>query len=500
MPSTLTSKTGCLSLEFRVELPVRTQNCQPCHGLGDPGSVERPIGERPSLVRAEAIDRRDDAVDVEQGVDLAAVLDFLRTPGGSSSSVASLTNCGIPTPALLGFTSPLQVIIVSNHRGTPNFDPRREPVQIQCPGMSPVVGAGERTSGSMRTDAVEYDLVVVGGGIGGLSTAALANRRGLRVALLESHSRLGGCAGYFPRGVYTFDAGATALMGLGPDEPIGALLKRIGVAFEATRTPTYRVHLPDRTLDVEPDRLAFEAASSLAFPGKATARRIFWRLQEAVGTKLFGVASRVPRLPIGNLGDVVHDLKILGPSGLVAASTWVVTVLDVLRLLGLDRDVPFRSLIAMLLQDTAQAGPETVPFANAATCLQAYRMGMSRPKGGMQALAEGIGQAFAEQGGDLRTSTIVDRVEPLETEGFAVTRPHAATCSVRDTPRLGVWPSRASPRGRGPERRVGRRRCPIDASCRVCIRRARPPRRSARPSDASPARGGTRRGQRDRRV
>jgi len=32
----------------------------------------------------------------------------------------------------------------------------------------------------------------------------------------------------------------------------------------------------------------------------------------------------------------------------------------------------------MLLQDTAQAGPETVPFANAAACLQAYRLGIAR--------------------------------------------------------------------------------------------------------------------------
>ena len=275
------------------------------------------------------------------------------------------------------------------------------------------------------------DLVVVGAGFGGLATAALAEVRGMKVTLLESHSRLGGCAGYFDRGPYTFDAGATALMGLGLGEPIGGLLERIGVEFEGVRTPAYRVHLPDRTLDIGPDRRAFEAASAEAFSGKDSARRLFWRLQEAVGTKLFEVAGRVPRLPIRSIADVAHDLKILGPGGLLAASTWVGTVLDVLRLLGLDRDVPFRSLVAMLLQDTAQAGPETVPFANAAACLQAYRMGMSRPRGGMQALAEGIGQAFARHGGDLRTSTIVDRVEPLEDGGFAVTTRRRARILTR---------------------------------------------------------------------
>ena len=265
-----------------------------------------------------------------------------------------------------------------------------------------------------------FDLVVVGGGMGGLATAALANRRGMKVALLESHTRLGGCAGYFPRGIYTFDAGATALMGLGSDEPIGLLLSRIGVEFEAERTSAYRVHLPDRTLDIVPDSGAFLEASAAAFPGKDSPGRRFWRLQEAVGETLFRVAGQVPRLPVRSLADVGHDLKILGLEGLFAASTWVVTVRDVLRLLGLDRDKPFYSLIAMLLQDTAQAGPETVPFANAAACLQAYRKGMSRPKGGMRALAEGIGRAFADQGGDLRTGTIVDRVEPAEGGGFEV--------------------------------------------------------------------------------
>jgi phytoene dehydrogenase-like protein len=210
-------------------------------------------------------------------------------------------------------------------------------------------------------------------------------------------------------------------MGLNRGEPIGDLLDAIGVTFEAERTSAYRVHLPDRSLDITPDSKAFEAACLALFPGRELAQRRFWRLQEAVGNTLFRVASRVPRLPIRSLGDIVHDLKILGPGGLLAASSWVLTVLDVLKIFGLDRNVPFRSLIAMLLQDTAQAGPETVPFANASACLQAYRLGMSRPKGGMRALADGIGQAFASQGGDLRLATLVDSVEPIEAGGFAVT-------------------------------------------------------------------------------
>src|SRR5512135_196957 len=266
----------------------------------------------------------------------------------------------------------------------------------------------------------EYDLVVVGGGMGGLATAALAQARGLRTALLEAHTELGGCAGYFGRGPYTFDAGATALMGLNAGEPIGDLLRVLGLDFHAVRTPSYRVHLPDRTLDIVPDRDAFEVASIAAFPGRVRAQRLFWRLQEAVGTALFRAAGRVPRLPVRSPGDLAHDLRILGFGGLLAAVTAAVTARDVLRWLGLDGDMAFRSLVAMLLQDTAQAGPEVVPFANAAACLQAYRFGMSRPVHGMRSLAEGIGHRFADLGGELRTATIVDRVEPTDDGGFAV--------------------------------------------------------------------------------
>ncbi len=118
-------------------------------------------------------------------------------------------------------------------------------------------------------------------------------------------------------------------------------------------------------------------------------------------------------MPARGLGDLVHDLRILGPRGLLAAATSALTVQDVLNLLGLGRNAPFRAMIAMLLQDTAQAGPEIVPFANAAACLHAYRSGMSRPRGGMRALAEGIGRRFVELGGDLRTATLVDRVEAI---------------------------------------------------------------------------------------
>ena len=138
-----------------------------------------------------------------------------------------------------------------------------------------------------------------------------------------------------------------------------------------------------------------------------------------MGSTLFAAASRGPRMPIRSLGDLVHDARVLGPTGLLAALTSLATVDAVLDAFGLRDDREHRAFVAMLLQDTAQAGPGTVPFANASACIQAYRLGMSRPLGGMRALAEGLGERFAAMGGDLRTATIADRVEP-HPSGFVV--------------------------------------------------------------------------------
>ena len=265
---------------------------------------------------------------------------------------------------------------------------------------------------NLSTDTADsYDLAVVGGGIGGLSLAALAQRAGLKTILCESHTKLGGCAGYFQRGPYTFDCGATALMGLAPGEPIHDLVNRVGLNFSGVKTPEYRICLPDIDLTLTDDCRAWYETIRSQFPQLGENAVRFWRIQQAIGTRMFKAGSGLPRLPIRSVGDIIHNIKILGPGGSLCAATSLASVQDLLRLLGLNRDNRFRAIIAMLLQDTAQAGPETVPLANAAACLQAYRFGLSRPKGSMKAFAEGLGQAFAQSGGDLRTATIVDHVE-----------------------------------------------------------------------------------------
>ena len=63
-----------------------------------------------------------------------------------------------------------------------------------------------------------YEVVVVGGGIGGLTTGALLAHRGVSVCLLERQSRVGGCLANFDHLGFEFEPTYGLYRGFGPGE------------------------------------------------------------------------------------------------------------------------------------------------------------------------------------------------------------------------------------------------------------------------------------------
>jgi phytoene dehydrogenase-like protein len=76
----------------------------------------------------------------------------------------------------------------------------------------------------------EYDVAIIGSGIGGLSTGALLAKRGLKVLVVEQHYLAGGYCTSFPRkGHSVFDAGVHVISGLGPKGPVRFLLRELRI-------------------------------------------------------------------------------------------------------------------------------------------------------------------------------------------------------------------------------------------------------------------------------
>ena len=73
----------------------------------------------------------------------------------------------------------------------------------------------------------EYDYIVIGSGIGGLTAASLLSQRGYKVLVLEQHTICGGCCHSFTSGGYRFGTGIHYVGEVGGDRDKPTLAKSI---------------------------------------------------------------------------------------------------------------------------------------------------------------------------------------------------------------------------------------------------------------------------------
>jgi len=99
----------------------------------------------------------------------------------------------------------------------------------------------------------KYDVIVVGAGIGGLTSAATLSNRGFSVLLLDMHYSLGGCATVFQRRGkgqgYEFDVGLHYIGDCSPDGLVPRILHGAGVSdirfLEQDSNGFDTLHFPD---------------------------------------------------------------------------------------------------------------------------------------------------------------------------------------------------------------------------------------------------------------
>lgn len=76
---------------------------------------------------------------------------------------------------------------------------------------------------------MNYDVIVIGGGLGGLSAGAKLAKEGRKVLLIDQHDRPGGYASTFQRGPFTLEVGLHEMDGPGPKDVKTRIFKELGL-------------------------------------------------------------------------------------------------------------------------------------------------------------------------------------------------------------------------------------------------------------------------------
>ncbi|MBP9680719.1 MAG: FAD-dependent oxidoreductase [Bacteriovorax sp.] len=233
---------------------------------------------------------------------------------------------------------------------------------------------------------MDLDYLVIGAGIAGLSFTALLEKKcvssGERIALLEAHSLVGGCASYFFKDGHHFDAGATTLSALHPGQPIYELIKSLDLKLDLRKIDPGLIFLfPDKKIFRHADHEQWKNELSKHFP-QINHQKI-WNRIEMINQKGWKLTSLTHQIPLRSFLDL---FSLLHPRYLQSADLLLTLFRSVEDGLDLEKSNPqYRALINELLFITAQNHMNDTPLLMGA-------MGLSYPSdthhvmGGMRAL------------------------------------------------------------------------------------------------------------------
>jgi prolycopene isomerase len=248
-----------------------------------------------------------------------------------------------------------------------------------------------------------YDAIVVGSGLGGLTSAALLARAGRRVLVVERHDRPGGYAHAFRRRRYRFDSAVHMVGGCDPGGfEEGAVLHRVLSGLRVRERcdlvrmdPAYRVEWPGFTIEAPGDLDGFIEAHVDRFPREAKGIRGFLedcltiRAEASRAEDGVGPVARPERFPLllryrkATLAEVLTDRIGDRTARAALAALW-----------------PYLGL-----------PPSRVSFLYYASMLMSYVAdGAFYCRGTFQSLAEALVEALERDDGELLLRSPVRRI------------------------------------------------------------------------------------------
>jgi C-3',4' desaturase CrtD len=261
---------------------------------------------------------------------------------------------------------------------------------------------------------------VAGGGLSGLTAAALLASEGLCPIVLERNWIPGGCATSYPRKNVMFESGATTLVGLDEGMALHTLLKKLHVDIPAVRLEIpMQVTLPGgEIITCYSDCEAWIAEAERVFGKKG--QREFWEFNFRLSEFVWRVSGRYLHFPPSSFGDLLALARKFQPADLPYLRYAFTSVHDVLRRYGLQHHKFFVDFCNEQLLISAQNHVTEVNALFGAAALCYTQLGNYYLQGGMRTLADALTAYIESKGGHVVCRSPVSRILRSEGQGFEV--------------------------------------------------------------------------------
>jgi all-trans-retinol 13,14-reductase len=258
----------------------------------------------------------------------------------------------------------------------------------------------------------EYDVIIVGSGIGGLTSGALLAREGLRVTIFEQHSIPGGYCSSFYRKGFTFNTGVEAVSGLWENGPVHYLLEDLGLKQEDLFIRnTSRSIFKGRNIDAPPNLDGFIALLQGMFPKESQGVDGFFNVAKKAYEETYREAN-IYGTPLP--AELIA--KVFGPKVLLDYPRehphfygWINKTYQQ----ALDEHIRNEDLKTLLSALIGYVGtePDKTPATSALTAVISYYLhGGYFPKGGALRFAKVLEKYIEDHGGRVMLRHGVDRI------------------------------------------------------------------------------------------
>jgi len=290
--------------------------------------------------------------------------------------------------------------------------PERKLAEPGLPEPGPLEPGPQPSGSPSGGSSGDYDVIIVGAGIGGLSCGALLARRGKKVLVIEQHHKVGGYCTSFQRKGFVFDGGVEAISGLGEKGPVRHLFRELGLDPEEFFIRTREEYvIGDRRLRIPERAEDLVALLVREFPDEEQNIPRFFREAEKVCREIYLDAPENGGTPLPP--PLIY--RVRGPQALLDYPKkhphhyqWMQKSFQEV----LDAYFQNRELKAFLSVLTAYlgAGAKDLSADAMAIIFGYYFDGGYYPRGGSQRLADVLAGVIRRHGGEIWTGCLVEKI------------------------------------------------------------------------------------------